>query len=204
MNGSVLSKLYDDPSVRTRGDIDLYVDIADFNKAKSLLLDNGYIIDTNGVDCTHHIGLIKNNIEVELHFNMIDSDKNKKWINLFKDPFKLSNLENESLYKLNDTYHFIYCLIHFASHLRHGAGIRYILDFYYMLSKTNIDFSLLHKEIKRLDIEVLYNNVINAIDTIIGIRYDEEVDKEDVTFFIDYMMMHGIHGHSNNETSMAS
>ena len=58
--GSILSKIYDDPSVRTRGDIDLYVDNNDFRRAKSLLIENGYIVDTNIEDCMHHEAYKKN------------------------------------------------------------------------------------------------------------------------------------------------
>ena len=73
--GSVLSKIYDDPSVRTRGDIDLYVDSKDFDKAKSLLLSNGYKLDTDNIDCMHHESVTKNGIEIEASPKIID-DKN--------------------------------------------------------------------------------------------------------------------------------
>ena len=81
--GSILSKIYDDPSVRTRGDIDLYVDPSDLVIAKDLLLANGYVADENIEDNTHHYAYMKNNIEVELHFNMLDPDLPKSWIKLY-------------------------------------------------------------------------------------------------------------------------
>ena len=56
--GSIISKLYDDPSVRTRGDIDLYVSPNDISKAKKLLLDNGFEID-NQLDLDFKPGLYK-------------------------------------------------------------------------------------------------------------------------------------------------
>ena len=39
--GAVLSKIYDDPAIRTRGDIDVYIDNAVFDVAKEKLLENG-------------------------------------------------------------------------------------------------------------------------------------------------------------------
>lgn len=199
--GSVVSKYYDDPSVRTRGDIDLYVSLEDFHKAEDVLKENGYLVDTTVLDCSHHTSFKKNNIEIELHFNMFDSDVKKSWIKLFKEPFMLCDVSNEYLYEYKDTYHFIYSILHFAHHLRHGAGIRYMLDFYYMLKKTNIDFEILHKLVDELDIKVLYENIINTLYYLSGIKFDD-VSEYDIKFFIDYMMSYGIHGHSNNDTSV--
>lgn len=198
--GSIISRLYDDPSVRTRGDIDLYVSYDSFDSAKNLLLSNGYELDFN--DCMHHQGFKKNNIEVELHFNMLDTDCDKSWQLLYKNPFELSELESNSLYKMNDTYHLIFCIIHFGQHLRHGAGIRYILDYYYMFNKTNIDFDLLHKLVSELKINKLYSNIINCLRMIFDIDFDNTIKEEKVDFFIEYMLQYGIHGHSNNDTSM--
>ena len=200
--GSVLSKLYDDPSVRTRGDIDLYVSPNDIDKARKLLEDNGFKVDTLTEDCMHHYGYNKNGIEVELHFNMLDPDCDKSWIKLFESPFDLSDNISNSLYEYKPTYHLLYCIMHFAHHLRHGAGIRYMLDFYYMFKKTNIDFELLHELISKCNLNTLYSNIINALRQIFDIDIDSSIAKEDVSFFIDYMMQYGIHGHSNNETTI--
>ena len=200
--GSIISKLYDDPSVRTRGDIDLYVSPNDISKAKKLLLDNGFEIDNQLEDNTHHIGVKKNNIEVELHFNMFDPDCDKSWIKLFNNPFELCNNVDLSLHEFTPTYHLIYCIMHFAHHLRHGAGIRYLMDFYYMFKKTKIDFELLHNKINECKLNRLYSNIINSLRTIFEIDYDETIEIENVQFFIDYLLQYGIHGNANNETSM--
>lgn len=199
--GSVLSKIYDDPSVRTRGDIDLYVGYDNFDKAKQLLIKNGFILDNQMLDNMHHQALYKNNIEVELHFSLFDNDVNKKWYELFKNPFEFCVKLNDNLYKMDDTYHFIYCILHFAHHLRHGAGLRYMLDFYYMFNKTTIDINLFHDLINQLEIKKLYNNIINAMRNIFDVDFDKDVDNIDVDYFIDYMLSYGIHGNSNNDTS---
>ena len=200
--GSILSKIYDDPSVRTRGDIDLYVDNNDFRRAKSLLIENGYILDTNIEDCMHHEAYKKNGIEVELHFRMLDSDMDKQSLKLFESPFKLCDRSNNNLYYFLDTYHLIYCILHFGRHLRHGAGLRYMLDFYYMFLKTNINFDLLHNEINKLNINLFYSNIINALRFIFDKDFDSSIELKDVKFFIDYMMQYGIHGNSNNSTTI--
>ena len=201
--GTELSKIYDDASIRTRGDIDLYVSLSNLTKAKDLLLANGYTLD-EGEDCMHHLGMSKNGLNVELHFNMFDDDVSKDWLKLFKNPFELTVKKSDYRYQFIDTYHFIYCMMHFAHHLRTGAGIRYLLDFYYMLKKYDIDYNLLHKLLKEVKLERLYSNIINLLYDLSGIYFDDTIKKEDVTFFKDYLLSYGIHGHSNNETSQAA
>lgn len=202
--GAVLAKLFDDSSVRTRGDIDLYVSPNELTKAKQLLVDNGFLLDSVIEDNTHHIGLKKNNIEVELHFNMLDPDCDKSWNKLFNNPFELSKNIDSSLYEFTHTYHLIYCIMHFAHHLRHGAGIRYLMDFYYMFKKTNIEIELLHSKISECKLNRLYSNIINALRNIFEVDFDSSISNEDVTFFINYLLSYGIHGHTNNETAFES
>ena len=199
--GTILSKIYDDPSIRTRGDIDLYVSPDNIEKTISLLKENGFIDYHEPLDSLHHIVLEKKGVMVEVHFYMLDSDDDKNWIALFKDPFKYAVSENEYRYKFIDTYHFIYCMMHFAHHLRCGAGIRYILDFYYMLKKTSIDFNLLHKLLDELKLNILYSNIINTIYELTSINYDNSIENKDIKFFIDYLLSYGIHGTSNNDTA---
>ena len=198
--GSIISKLYDDPSVRTRGDIDLYVENSKFELARKVLMDNGFEHLDKEEDNLHHVTYEKNGISVELHYRMFDADAKKSWNNLFSNPLENAINVMDSLYEFTPTYHFIYCLMHFALHLRIGAGIRYILDFYYLFKKTNINMEKLHILIHSNRLDILYSNVINAIRTIFGIDFDESIGNEDVTFFIDYMLSYGIHGNSNNET----
>ncbi len=200
--GTVLSKIYDDKYIRTRGDIDLYVMPKDLNRAVDILKSNGYINEDNE-DCMHHIGLTKNGLNVEVHFSMFDGDENKKWIEMFKEPFNVCEIDYEYRYKFMDTYHFVYCLMHFAKHLRHGAGIRYILDFYYMFLKYKLDFNLLHKLLHVACLDRLYNNILNLLYDLTDNKYDK-FEEEDISFFTEYLLSYGIHGNHENDTDIAS
>ena len=89
--GSVLCNYYQDPSVRTRGDIDLYIDIIDLDKARTLLLNNNFIEDKEA-STLHNIVFIYNEIEIELHYKLFDDSHPLNLINYFNEPFKLCNL----------------------------------------------------------------------------------------------------------------
>lgn len=152
----------------------------------------------------HHLGFKKNNIEIEVHFNMFDSSCNSKCRSIFKNPFKCAANIDKNLFQFDDTYHFLYCVMHFGHHLLHGAGMRYLLDFYYMLLKTNIDMNLLLNKINECDLYVLYSNIINSIRKVFDKDFDSRIETKDVQFFIDYLLKYGIHGHANNATTMVA
>lgn len=143
--GSVLNQLYPDPALRTRGDIDVYVDEKNFTKAKNLFIENGFQI--LHIDSQHHIEFLKHNLMVELHFALFDVFRS---IDYFKEPFSLAKKVDQSLYSFTEINHFLYCLHHFKIHLRLGAGLRYLLDFYYMLKSYSMDIDVLHSLMNQL------------------------------------------------------
>lgn len=199
--GAVFSKLYPDSAYRTRGDIDIYLEPSKVNKAIEALIEKGYKWEKEK-DCHHHTSIFKDNIEVELHFNLIDPGEDKKIMDLFNNPFEILVLEAEYKYKFIHEYHILYAIWHFAHHLRYGAGIRYIFDFYYLLKK-NVDFNKLQNIIKEYGFDKLYNNILNVIFVLSGETLDK-FDKCDTDYFIDYMLSHGVHGHSSNNDSMSA
>ena len=73
-----------------------------------------------------------------------------------------------------------------------------------MLKKTTIDFDLLHKTMKDCNLSRLYSNIINAIKQIFDVDFDKSIQKEDVSFLINYMKESGIHGFSREETHQSS
>lgn len=188
LKGSVLYELYPDKALRTRGDIDIYVENDKFNEARQILVHHGYQMLPK--ESQHHLEFMKNNLIVELHFLLFDEFRS---IPYFKSPFELATPIKDFLYAFTHENFFVYCLYHFAVHLRLGAGLRYLLDFYYMLKKWDMDENLLHQKIEEVGYMHLYNNILNAIYYF----SEEEVDaftKEDVSFFIDYLVKSGIHG----------
>ena len=72
--GPILANmLYEDIYTRCFGDIDIYVFPREFDNAVSLLLNQGYRYqDSTVVEGAHHIALVKGNIVVELHKNILN------------------------------------------------------------------------------------------------------------------------------------
>ncbi len=186
--GSVLHELYPDSSLRTRGDIDVLVNTDKLNEAKEIMLQSGYKI--LGYEAQHHIEFERDGHIVEVHYSLFDHYRTLEY---FKKPFSLAVKKEEYLYEFTNENHFVFCLHHFANHLVRGAGLRYILDFYYMLKKWNMDLNLLHSIIGQVGYTKLYYNILNTIYFLT----EEELDnfpKEDIQFFVDYLLKSGIHG----------
>lgn len=188
IKGTVLSKIYPDSALRTRGDIDVVIKEEDEEKVTNLLLNNGFEYESK---CFHHIGFKKNNLEVEVHTKMLSSDF--KIRDLFEDTFEHTKLIKKSLYELDDTYHYLFCLFHFNKHLKTAEGLRYLLDFYYMQQKFKIDYVLLESLIKKYNLETLHKNIINSIYFITNEKL-YGFTNEDSKFFIEYLESNGIHG----------
>lgn len=188
IKGTVLSKIYPDTALRTRGDIDVVIKEEDEEKVTKLLLDNGFEYESK---CYHHIGFKKNKLEIEVHTKMLSSDF--KIRDLFEDTFEHAELVDKSLYKLNDTYHYLFCLFHFNKHLKTAEGLRYLLDFYYMQQKFALNYDLLDGLIKKYNLETLHKNIINSIFIITNEKL-HGFTNEDSKFFIEYLESNGIHG----------
>lgn len=190
VKGSVLNYLYDDNALRTRGDIDIYVDFKHIEEVKAILLKDNFKMENN--ICMHHIELSKGKINVEVHFSLLDPTEDT-YYDFFKEPFKMATCINQHYYELNKEEHFLFCIVHFARHLRTGAGIRYILDFYYMLKKWQMDLDHLHSLIHKFKFDTLYENILNSIYLLTAEKLDIYKEKN-VDFFISYLLKSGIHG----------
>ena len=202
VKGAIIQEFYPDSAIRTRGDVEELVKEDDLSRARIILENNGFSEDKDS-DCAHHIGYFKDGIELELHFRLWEDADGKEIGKVYNNAFAYSNIYKDMEYKMDDTYHFVFAIAHFARHLRYGAGLRYMLDFYYMMKKTNIDKELLHRLLKKFDLIVLYNNILNVIDVMFDFKYEDYM-KKDINYFIDYMSSYGIHGNYHNDTHQTS
>lgn len=187
IKGSVLANLYPDSALRSRGDIDLIVRKEDFDKANKLLLDNEF--NSIDINCYHHNEYIKNDLMIELHRDLLE--KNDILHYYFDDIFRYKEIVENNLYKLNNEIHYIYCVYHLNKHLINGEGLRYLLDFYYMHQKWNLDYNFISEELKKIGLYNLFENINQAIFIITNQEMPFMGTKGQL--LIDYMNERGIH-----------
>ena len=142
LKGAVISLLYPMPWMRTRSDIDVYIDETNLEKAVSLFRDElGYEVVSKG---DHDVSFTsKSGVHVELHYKLVDLDAKAQEKQVFNSVWENATLLNESKkchYKMSNEYLYCYHVSHIAKHLRFGGcGVRFIIDTFLLNTKLEFD-----------------------------------------------------------------
>lgn len=189
LKGSILKDLYPDPNLRMFGDIDVLINDADLKKSKTLLLENNF--EYKHV-AEHHLEFVKDGVTVELHIKLLPHHEDK--YNFFRNPFENAYQYDNNLYRLNESYHFIFVLVHYLKHLKSGAGLREIIDIYLMMEKYKLDYDYIISSVNKLKITDYFNSILTEVEYIFNFKSIEFKRKENIEKLIDYSLSSGIHG----------
>lgn len=153
---------YTNPTLRTSGDIDLWVRTKHHNSLEedsqeiiSFVRENG---DPKGRALYHHVhGYEWNNVEVEMHYRpsfMLSFVHNHRLqhfflVNADKQFSHAINIEGNQVAYPTDEFNIVYQIEHIYRHLfREGIGLRQIVDYFYLLkhytqhsSKASVDWN---------------------------------------------------------------
>lgn len=196
--GQVIKKLYDDKALRLMGDVDIIVEEKKYSEAIKLLEANGYIKED---EAEHHAELKKKNFEVEIHRLMMPTDV--KWYNFFSKPFENAHLVDKAQYALDDTYHFLFVVIHYLKHvIWNGAGIRPFVDMYLMLTKLDIDNKKLNEGIAKLKLEKVWNTILNMLYKLFDFQKYPFEKQDFIDKFFEYTVNCGIHGYGEKNVQV--
>ena len=165
LKGYFIKEYYLHPEFRYVSDLDIITE--DFEKTTSLLLNNGYELVK---DDLHHMILMKNGFVTEVHKSLFVG----KLKDYFSAPFEFANEIQDNIYRMNDNYFYAYFIAHFAYHFASsGAGIRSIIDIYYLNKNLNITDKSLIDKCSLSDFEKTISKF--AFDLFEGKEYDEEI-----------------------------
>ncbi len=134
LKGSHLKTLYPQSDFRSMSDIDIYIEDADTEKAKTALLSLGYEINRleQGV---HDVYYKKPVMNIEVHRDLF-GEGGQEFAPIFTDLWSKSELVEKTCYNLSPDYFFSYVLAHGIKHYDNGgSGIRTFMDIYIYLSK---------------------------------------------------------------------
>lgn len=139
LKGSSIKKYYPYTHYRYMGDIDTFVNMADFDKADKVLLNLGYKEQSFGGH--DRIYTKEPFINLEQHFLIADSNK-KEVIKYYNDIYEKSLLKNgySHIYEMTLEDIYIYLSVHAVHHINYsGIAPRIFLDYYVFLER--------HKEV---------------------------------------------------------
>lgn len=151
LKGCVSASYYDEPLLRTMGDVDFLVRPEDFSKADELLMQNGFI--PHDVDHEYEKAYSKDGVVFELHHtvNGIPGGKTGEILKgYFSDIFETSYLKRLDLAQYESPspfHHGLIMLLHVARHMiTGGIGLRHFCDWAVFVEKIGDDFTTLFEE----------------------------------------------------------
>ena len=145
LKGCASAEYYDDPLLRTMGDVDFYVPSSYFERANKVLLKNGF--QSNNINHEYEKAYTKDGVIYELHNTINGVPGGKAGIKIhhyFDDIFEKSELKHYDLaeyYSPAPFHHGLIMLLHVARHmLTGGIGLRHFCDWAVFVDKVGDDF----------------------------------------------------------------
>lgn len=145
LKGCASAEYYDDPLLRTMGDVDFYVPLSYFERADKLLLKNGF--HSNNIIHEYEKAYTKDGVIYELHNTINGVPGGKVGIKIrhyFDDIFEKPELKHFDLaeyYSPSPFHHGLIMLLHVARHMiTGGIGLRHFCDWAVFVDKVGDDF----------------------------------------------------------------
>ena len=156
IKGPVVARFYHMPDCRISGDIDVYINSDDENKAADILRENGYRVEPRTKNGHHFLAVHNIGGPLEVHVSM--SEKTAEDIAFdgkisYSNAFKTATIDENEYNIMNENDELIqlttHCIKHFVSS---GCGIRQVLDMLLCMEKNkeNIDLDWYNQLFKEL------------------------------------------------------
>lgn len=163
LKGTLLKALYPKPEMRPMSDADILIRCEQYDQIKPIMEAMGF---SEGVESDHELVWEKPYIHIELHKRLIPS-YNKDYYAYFGDGWQLGKplAEQPNRYAMTPEDELIYLFTHYAKHYRDaGIGIKHFVDLWVYRNKVNPDEKYIHAELKKLQLDVFYDNTLKALD----------------------------------------
>ena len=129
LKGSAAAVYYPEPYRRSMGDYDFIVPTAFFEKAKKLLLENGFVPRIIPEVIEREIQFDKDGREYELHYRFSDPDLDiEKYITDGLEHIEIGCYEGHEFPMLPPLANGMVLLAHMRHHLQMGLGLRQVID----------------------------------------------------------------------------
>lgn len=198
LKGYELKKLYPKPWLRQMGDIDVLVREEDYERASELFKENNFI---KGIDAYHHSNYKFKNIEIELHFKLLDDDN---YVQFLTNPFDNATRLNKNTYFLHNEFNLMFLIIHYIKHLKKGAGLRELIDFYVFLNNKNINLNKLMEHLDKSSILAFWHTTLTELKYIFNFEKYSFQTNNYYKELINYCLRSGIHGNGDEKICIDS
>lgn len=198
--GAVIRNLYPVPELRTFSDIDILVSEADFEKAHSLLIKNGFEHTDGQVGVR---GYKKDGFHFEIHSTLAGDMES---ISRGEEAFFGSVQDHiTSEHSLEPEYHLAYCLWHLTKHLSScGAGVRMFMDIAALCNAREYDWEKVMEYLKELGITKAAKSIFFLCGRWFGTEVPSslafEADEATIDAMEQYVITAGTFGYNARST----
>ena len=193
LKGSVLKTLYPQSDFRTMSDIDLYIDDADTEKSKAVMLSLGYEINRleHGV---HDVYYKKPVMNVEIHRDLF-GEGGQEFSPVFGELWSKCTADGMR-YDLENDFFLTYVIAHGIKHYTlGGTGIRTFMDIHVYLQQKGADLNRIYSLCEKAGQRELCEDFVKLADVWFG--SGEYTDK--LREMAEYVIRGGTYGTFENQ-----
>lgn len=157
LKGISLAKYYDEEYIRYSSDIDIIVEELNYEKAKDLLIKNGYKLIEYA---SNELTLFKSGLSIDLHCKYSKYEDNIE--NMFMD-VDYSDKNHE----LSNEHKYLFLIAHLSRHLRENyISAQFLIDLYYV-NRLDLDREFINEKLKSANLDKLNEETLKVLDYII-------------------------------------
>lgn len=213
--GQGIAQCYEKPLLRTCGDVDLFLNEDDYEKAKFFLIPLASNAETE-YESSKHLGMTIDGWTVELHGSLrggLSRRINRELESIQTDTFKGGNVRawdngGIPIYLLGKENDIVYVFVHFLNHFyKEGVGLRQISDWCRLLwtYRDEIDKKKIEGRIRRMGLVSEWKAFYNLVSRYLGMpdldsrfmfhdsRYDKKADR-----IMEFILKSGNMGHNRD------
>ena len=206
LKGCASAAYYDDPLLRTMGDVDFYVPPDRFDKTDKLLLKHGFRF--NEIDHEYEKAYTKDDVVFELHNTVNGVPGGKVGTEIrqyFDDIFEKATLKHFDLaeyYSPSPFHHGLVMLLHVARHMvTGGIGLRHFCDWAVFVDKVSDDFTAMFEDkLKRVGLWHFAQTMTQFCTAFLGLSQQDwagEADKQLLSDLKNDVFAGGNFGHKD-------
>jgi len=204
VKGPVVAEYYPIAALRTMGDSDFIVKQEYKDKACKIMEELGYTYqEMASNECIYY----KNNLMFEIHHRLMYQEV----LNVEEEiDFCANCWDYVKDNKLDDSFHFIFLIIHLKKHLIYdGIGIRQFIDLVCMAQKCKLNWDYINESLKSINLYEFKNTVEAFLYKWFGYKLEEniiDIDDDFLDIETIKILSNGVHGSNNedNDLNMAS
>lgn len=182
LKGIIVRSLYPQPDNRPSNDEDLYVEKEYVQKAKEIMLKQGFQVMQESEEVITLVNL-NSGLSIELHTTLFSEESKAygSYQHFFNDAFEkaqVHDIQGCLIYSLSYSQHMLFLIMHFVKHFLHGGvGFRQLLDIimYAEAYGEKIDWNAIYEVLEQEHLLKLVENLFAIGHQYLGFSFEQIV-----------------------------